>query len=587
MNNIQHIRRSQYILTYGPGSIIEGESGPRLIPTLDQGLKGSYCSDEKLSSFEIEDARMSNVLGESEYGESSRIFAVPSNSQLKVSDNRWIHTTYAFPLWRICYGKKHDDPVLYRAKRCPKCKNEDTTNVRFVAACTEGHLDDVNWNVAVHGNKGCRTNYFYWKARGSSLSDIVITCPICGAWTTMGKIYATDFNCSAWSPEAEEADSYYNDPDKSYKCSEKMKVIQRQSTSIRIPETFTLLTIPAYDNSLFRILKRSNVAGSARVAVKRAMDTEDFIDYLRDGDVPEDTLQEINKQMSSYDYDEFIKIAKGLFRKDVSFDTFLNEEFDSLNGNTKPTKNFKKRRSEKFDFPNRQDLDIDVFPIDRLRTVTVQTGYRRLPYVKKIGKSKFCASGISVEGSYWYPGFEGIGEGIFITSKSNPLEKIDNSVIKKWEDRRNYNDGDVWQGDSVSWREGMVKEPQFVWWHTLSHALIRTLSLTSGYSSASIRERVYLDRTLKTGGILLYTSSAGDDGGMGGLVESVNRFDEILDKAFESLLFCSNDPLCCEMEIDEKRVNGAACHSCLMVSETSCEHGNRWLDRSIITKYGV
>lgn len=579
----QHLRRSQFILVYGPGAIIESELGPRLIPSLDKGLKGSYCSDEKLNSFEIEDARMSNVLGKNEYGESARIFALPSNSALKKPDKDGIYRTYAFPLWRICYGKGHNDPVLYRGKKCPKCKKEDNTSVRFVSACTNGHLDDVDWKKAVHGNKKCKTNYFYWKARGSSLSDIVVSCPLCGDWTTMGKIYSTDFDCTAWSPHIEDPESYYSDPTKSRRCSEKMKVIQRQSTSIRIPETFTLLTIPAYDNSLFRMLGRSAVIGSAKIAVKRAKDVDDFIDYLRDGDVPEITLEEIQKQMEDYDFEEFINIASGLFRTDIDADIFLNEEFDSLKKeDTDSTKNFVKRLPEPYKFPNYPDLNIQVFPIDKLRTVTVQTGFRRLPYVKKDGKSKLVESGVGIEGSYWYPGFEGIGEGIFITSKENPLKKLDDSLKNKWEARREHDDKDMWMGDDVSWRKGMVKEPQFVWWHTLSHALIRTLSLVSGYSSASIRERIYLDRTLKTGGILLYTSSAGDEGGMGGLVETAKNFEGILNDAFESLLFCSNDPLCSEMEINEKRVNGVACHSCLMVSETSCEHGNRWLDRSII-----
>ena len=35
--------------------------------------------------------------------------------------------------------------------------------------------------------------------------------------------------------------------------------------------------------------------------------------------------------------------------------------------------------------------------------------------------------------------------------------------------------------------------PLFVWWHTLSHSLIRAISNEAGYSSASIRERVYIE----------------------------------------------------------------------------------------------
>ena len=30
------------------------------------------------------------------------------------------------------------------------------------------------------------------------------------------------------------------------------------------------------------------------------------------------------------------------------------------------------------------------------------------------------------------------------------------------------------------------------------------------------------------------------------------------------------------------RMNGAACHSCTMISETACENGNRMLDRALV-----
>ena len=37
-DNFQELRRSQFILTYGPGSIIETKYGPRLIPSLRYGI---------------------------------------------------------------------------------------------------------------------------------------------------------------------------------------------------------------------------------------------------------------------------------------------------------------------------------------------------------------------------------------------------------------------------------------------------------------------------------------------------------------------------------------------------------------------
>ena len=35
-----------------------------------------------------------------------------------------------------------------------------------------------------------------------------------------------------------------------------------------------------------------------------------------------------------------------------------------------------------------------------------------------------------------------------------------------------------------------------------------------------------------------------------------------------------------------EKLNGAACHSCCMISETACENGNRLLDRTLVVPIG-
>ena len=58
------------------------------------------------------------------------------------------------------------------------------------------------------------------------------------------------------------------------------------------------------------------------------------------------------------------------------------------------------------------------------------------------------------------------------------------------------------------------------------------------------------------------------------------RHKKVLKNAINTLLVCSNDPLCSSVEIKDGGVNGSACHNCLLVSETSCEHQNSLLDRN-------
>jgi hypothetical protein len=120
----------------------------------------------------------------------------------------------------------------------------------------------------------------------------------------------------------------------------------------------------------------------------------------------------------------------------------------------------------------------------------------------------------------------------------------------------------------------------------LSHRLINALAVDSGYSSASVRERVYVNidpaTGIATGGVLLYTAQPGGDGTLGGLIALVPEFERVLDSAFRTLDSCSNDPLCGEEEFASGKYNGAACYACALVSETSCEYRNMRLDRNLL-----
>jgi hypothetical protein len=56
-------------------------------------------------------------------------------------------------------------------------------------------------------------------------------------------------------------------------------------------------------------------------------------------------------------------------------------------------------------------------------------------------------------------------------------------------------------------------------------------------------------------------------------------------RARETALLCSNDPVCAQHDPaapGAAQLNGAACHGCLLVPETSCEQRNDFLDRSLV-----
>jgi hypothetical protein len=61
---------------------------------------------------------------------------------------------------------------------------------------------------------------------------------------------------------------------------------------------------------------------------------------------------------------------------------------------------------------------------------------------------------------------------------------------------------------------------------------------------------------------------------------------EFVTAALNRLRLCSNDPVCADHDPsvagDERVLQGAACHSCLLVPETSCEARNVFLDRALL-----
>ena len=124
----------------------------------------------------------------------------------------------------------------------------------------------------------------------------------------------------------------------------------------------------------------------------------------------------------------------------------------------------------------------------------------------------------------------------------------------------------------------------YVMLHSLSHMLMTSIALDCGYPASSLRERVYAGDGGY--GILIYTGSSDSEGTLGGLVETGRRFAEHLRRALRDNLLCSNDPVCAEHAPDTsyegRPLQGAACHGCLLISETSCEQRNDFLDRAVV-----
>jgi len=227
-----------------------------------------------------------------------------------------------------------------------------------------------------------------------------------------------------------------------------------------------------------------------------------------------------------------------------------------------------------------------IVMVDRLRRVSVLTSYHRLfppqnellsssdqpqPFLKINGGSD-PGRAVPVDNGTasinWLPGVENFGEGIFLV--------FNRLTLANWQDTR------------IDERCSSIGlPPGFLVIHTLSHILMRQLAFECGYPLASISERIYFDNKpgQEMSGLLIYTAAGDQLGTLGGLARQAKpaRFFELLVAALETARWCSNDPLCMEnVDANANSRNLAACHSCALVPETSCELFNSGLDRALL-----
>lgn len=597
----QQVRLSQFVITYGPGAMLEGRGGPRVIPTPDVGL---FYPNSGLvpEDFEISDQRMSQGLLQG-----ARIFRLASNAEVGATDRAHLYRTRPFPAWSLCLGDGHggDVGILYSGDQCPFCRRQGRRrpeSIRFVRACQAGHLDDVHWAYVVHRGSACgRTDWFRWHGGGGALSQVEIECPDCGRRANLGQAYGQSWACSGRYPEREALGA----PPARPGCNQQARIIQRQASNLRLAELRTLFTIPPRATRLHNLLQAGNIrsalvgVGLASITVKNNL--QGVLERLvAQGLASRAAVNEILQ----HDWREIRQaIGDVLSPMAPDFRGLLLEEFHqllhaSINGfppvyGPAPSSPaiFEVNPASVRVFPLMEGRRLRVTPVSRLQTITVQSGYRREirggapglpPALAAVTPVSFQDS----QNRRWYPGVRFLGEGVFVALEDG----------EGWHFPLPTPAAQNWHAAAVSgatypdhlFRSNVRDElhPVFVWWHTLSHLLIRAISIDSGYSSSSIRERVYVEIDARNGrargGVVLYATQPGNDGSLGGMIALVPRFDRIVSHALEMLRICSNDPLCAENHFAVGRYCGPACYSCLLISETSCEHRNLWLDRETV-----
>jgi hypothetical protein len=219
-----------------------------------------------------------------------------------------------------------------------------------------------------------------------------------------------------------------------------------------------------------------------------------------------------------------------------------------------------------------------VLLVERLREVRAYLGFQRVR-PDATGKVVDPDTGGSEN---WIPATEVYGEGILLSFDFDRLDAWvralpagEIAALQRLEDKR---------VSEQFWFLPQV-DPAFVAIHALSHLLLRRITFECGYSSSSLRERLYFDAAQRYAGIMIYTADGDSEGSLGGLVRQgrADRLAQTLYEAVEQGRWCSADPVCSETAGQGLGgFNRASCHACQLVAETSCGHANTMLDRRLL-----
>ncbi|MFD1832541.1 DrmB family protein [Streptomyces desertarenae] len=516
-----------------------------------------------------------------------------------------------FPGWLFCGAcrsmvrflremeKPGEPPVCTSCAAAPRL-----TPMRFVRICADGHLDDVDWwywahsDLAPEQRAACSEAGRAWRAsrlsfrvadRASGLEALSVRCGAtgaggrpCGAERDLLDILGPQpGRCSGrnpWQRRKEHAS-----------CGQQVHIVQRTAGNVYYPVVYSALDIPrtaepprAERNAADAVLGHDywtnliDALGTPRADIFRNLIKEDTEapDTLIDQLVAEATGEPVQRPADRPKPE----------RIDLSRDEWHAFDADEL---PEPARNFAVRRGglglegESGELWAALDAHIGgVVLADRLREVRALTGFRRhspngtLVPADTSGRLR------------WLPATEVYGEGIVLTLDEQRLTAWENDPrVREHVDGIRTDLGASFRGDQLAETVGSELSPRFLLLHTLAHLLIRQLSFDSGYTTASLRERVYGRPEYGQRGLLVYTAAGDAEGTLGGLVRQgeAPHFAETLVRMLEAAAWCSADPLCAEHTGQGfGNLNRAACHACTLLPETSCQTGNTLLDRALV-----
>lgn len=596
---VGQIRPSQVLWAYGPGAIVD-------LPNFSVMTMGIDYWDDKRMREIVEPRLLREVRKTLPCVKALKAPPVPKEEYRSTfNPEAFIGVPVRpFPRWFRCskcelLAPYESDEQIFKVKgggafaeqtrfvhvACPKSNKEpEALPVRFIVACENGHVDDFPWREFVHNGKECTAPdsgrlSFITSRSGARIEDIVIACS-CGAKRVLREAFLTnfaEFKCRGRHVHLKSFDEK--------ECDKKPRVLLVGASNAWFHVTLDVLAIPTRKTAEESIVEK--FWDDLKQFVGKSREMFDLgIEFLRNS--------ERNEELRGYANDKLFDAIQKFGGAEPSESEYVDLKTPEWNVlvDPDPPKDFPNFLTEKTGRPKGFEKQIcDVRLLNRLRKVNALVGFSRIEASNKFINDQGDTTRrvpLSQSTIPWVPAIEVHGEGVFI--------RFDEEIICKWEE------GERVKARSRKLREGCVKWAEarglegdggypgarYVMLHTLSHLLIREMALECGYSEASLQERVYATSGPNPmAGFLIYTASSDSDGTLGGLVElgEPERLGRLLTQALNRALICSSDPFCSSHDCEtDATLHGASCHSCSFVSETSCENGNRYLDRALLVK---
>ena len=602
-----HLRQSQLITTFGPGAMVDLPTRSVIIGGLDlwhMREKGSWRTIQEPRAVTI----LEKVLSESgrlKDGVRLSLRSPPVDSGRQFIGEPPGIEAKIFPAWFVTRdsndvgGGAHRRRLVRWRDLNPKGGRSDFTNdegkrtpvtpIRFVAACKKGHIQDIDWTFAVHGAGARCTEALWLEERGTS-GDPRSTRIVCGCGASLSLHDAQApgrfGKCRGMRPWLDETE-----PEG---CSEQLRFLTRTATNAYFPQVLTVISLPSAEDELTRLVEAHfSTLSRAKDAegVAMAREYNDSIDAAFKGFSDQEIFARLQQlqTMQQQNLDKAPKVAE--------FE-LLASGLPTIGLNTPDSKLFAETLSREQWGGGEPRLSpiASVVAVHRLREVACLYGFTRFEAAPTAIDGDLEELFLSVEGAAlaseleWLPAIEQLGEGIFLRFDDNEIKSwLARDVVKKRvaELSASY---DGWRAHQPQADRLRFPNGPYYMVHGFSHALMNEIALECGYPSTALKERIYpiYDDASGRGrfGLLIYTATAGSQGTLGGLLAVLPRLGTIIGAALDKLSLCSSDPICSEHKpsshTDERALAGAACHSCVLVAETSCEQRNLYLDRSLV-----